>query len=436
MSITPPVSPRKAAAMEEVRRILNTPEFLEIPSPARRVVRFKKLQNERNYPDLSLSLTCSIAGTNLSKVRRRMQNEADGTVPGKKGRHRALTQLERQQLVAHIRELAERGNCPTYEDLIEFTTTQRKRRLGIRGRKPLSKETIRTILKEEGLLRSRAVTSYQEKAMADRATIQQMFININVMMGWFKYPNSLIFNMDESWVTTKDKVSKEYVVHPSDLPPIAHQPTIGQHITLIGCISKSGDALPDVYVVPSKLSGTKKKEDYCLEELKFYSNDSGFINGDILARWVNEILGPYVVSKRRNRNQRALLIVDAHTTRHNPMVINALHRYGIDMIILPAHVTSKYQPLDVVVYGIFKEELLKDVKKNTKGGLYSFLFSARNAWRIATTPRRIKSAWERSKLFTKDWQRVVNTHPLGNVPKEPSTTSNVVYLCFPVNIHR
>lgn len=422
--------------MDEVRRILNTPEFQEIPSPARRVVRYKKLQNERNYPDLSLSLTCSIAGTNLNKVRRRMQSEKDGTLPGKKGRHRTLTQAERRELVDHIRELAEEGKCPTYADLIEFTTEQRKRRLGFRARRPLSKETIRIILKEEGLLRSRAITSYQEKAMASRATIQQMFINISMMMKLFKYPNSLIFNMDESWVTTKDKVSKEYVIHPSDLPPVAHQPTGRQHITLIGCISKSGEALPDVYIVPSKLSGSKKKIDYCLEDMKFYSNETGFINGDILARWIHEVLGPYVTYKRKNQYQRALLIVDAHTTRHNPMVLNALRCYGIDMIILPAHVTSKYQPLDVVIYGIFKEELLKDVKKNPDGGLYTTLFSARNAWRIATTPRRIRSAWMRSKLFTKSWQAVVNTHPIGTTPIEPSTTSNVIYPCFPLTVNR
>ena len=85
-----------------------------------------------------------------------------------------------------------------------------------------------------------------------------------------------------------------------------------------------------------------------------YSNETGFINGDILARWIHEVLGPYVIYKRKNQYQRALLIVDAHTTRHYPMVLNALRCYGIDMIVLPAHVTSKYQPLDVVIYGIFK----------------------------------------------------------------------------------
>lgn len=95
-----------------------------------------------------------------------------------------------------------------------------------------------------------------------------------------------------------------------------------------------------------------------------------------------------------------------------------------------------YQPLDVVIYGIFKEELLKDVKKNPDGGLYTTLFSARNAWRIATTPRRIRSAWMRSKLFTKSWQAVVNTHPIGTTPIEPSTTSNVIYPCFPLTVNR
>ena len=88
------------------------------------------------------------------------------------------------------------------------------------------------------------------------------------------------------------------MIHPSDLPPVAHQPTVGQHITLIGCISKSGEALPDVYIVPSKLSGSKKKIDYCLKDMKFYSNETGFINGDILARWIHEVLEPYVTYKR------------------------------------------------------------------------------------------------------------------------------------------
>ena len=51
-----PVSPRKAAKIEEARSILHIPEYQEIPIPARRVIRYREVANQRGYPDLGINM--------------------------------------------------------------------------------------------------------------------------------------------------------------------------------------------------------------------------------------------------------------------------------------------------------------------------------------------------------------------------------------------
>ena len=293
------------------------------------------------------------------------------------------------------------------------------------------------MLNEVGLAISKQMTADEAKAISDQATIRQMYIIIHGLVDAHQYPNYLIFNMDESWVSTEDKTSKQFVVHSKSLPPVNYQPKVGSHITLIGCIAKSGDAVEESFVIPKELEIDTKVEYNCLERVKLYVNGSGFINGEIFAKWIDEVLGPHVNRIRQYPGQRAFLIVDAHVSRSNLMAIQALRRNRIDMVILPAHVTSKYQPLDVVVYSKFKDSLRADVSKNKDAGVYSFLFSARNAFRVATTPRAIRSAWERSRLFTDNPEAVISEHPVNEAPKRTRGKNNIVFLCDPLEpVHR
>jgi hypothetical protein len=50
------VSPRKAAKIEEARSILHIPEYQEVPSPARRVIRYREVANQHGYPDLGINM--------------------------------------------------------------------------------------------------------------------------------------------------------------------------------------------------------------------------------------------------------------------------------------------------------------------------------------------------------------------------------------------
>ena len=104
-----------------------------------------------------------------------------------------------------------------------------------------------------GFCRSKPLTTYEAKAKSDRETMTKMFNNIHTLCQHGQYPDALIFNMDETWVSTEKKQPRGYVVHTADTPPISFQPTEGKHVTLIACISKNAVDGPPVYILPTFL---------------------------------------------------------------------------------------------------------------------------------------------------------------------------------------
>ena len=116
---------------------------------------------------------------------------------------------------------------------------------------------------------------------------------------------------------------------------------------------------------------------------------------------------PYVNEKRTTPDQHALLICDAHVSRINEEALQTLKRNNIDMIILPAHSTSKYQPLDVGIYSSYKDNFRRYYRG--KGGLYNLLFSSINAFQCSFIPTKIQDAWEASHILDENINEYLNT---------------------------
>ena len=77
------------------------------------------------------------------------------------------------------------------------------------------------------------------------------------------------------------------------------------------------------------------------------------------------------------------------------------------MIILPAHSTSKYQPLDVGIYSSYKDNFRRYYRG--KGGLYNLLFSSINAFQCSFIPTKIQDAWEASHILDENINEYLNT---------------------------
>ena len=97
----------------------------------------------------------------------------------------------------------------------------------------------------------------------------------------------------------------------------------------------------------------------------------------------------------------------------------ALKENLIDMVVLPAHVTSKFQPLDVGVYSSYKNKYRELVKK-VKGGVYGSLYASVSAFHVATMPMNIFNAWEKSKLFSANYKDVIESY----LPRAPGVKEN------------
>ena len=66
----------------------------------------------------------------------------------------------------------------------------------------LSTKTIKRWLEMHGFTLSKPLTDYEAKAKSDRETMAKMYENLHTLFQHGQYPDSLIFNMDETWVST------------------------------------------------------------------------------------------------------------------------------------------------------------------------------------------------------------------------------------------
>ena len=72
-----------------------------------------------------------------------------------------------------------------------------------------------------------------------------------------KYPNSMIFNMDEYWISTENKQYHRNVIHTNETDSIYKQTADGKHVTLIDCISADDEFVEPSYIIPYPLLNKK-----------------------------------------------------------------------------------------------------------------------------------------------------------------------------------
>ena len=97
--------------------------------------------------------------------------------------------------------------------------------------------------------------------------------------------------------------------------------------------------------------------------------------------------------------------MNAHSSRMNEEALTFLRSNNIDMLILPAHSTSIFQPLDRGLYVPYKKSFRELYKE---GGLYSLLYTSRTSFQKTITPMNITKAWRESRLLETNIEGIVN----------------------------
>ena len=409
-------SSEKQELIREVSQILETQPYASISSPTERAVIYTMdQQKDSSLPFISGRQLIELTKCHRNKYYQKLARMAKGLPYDDIIKDRFIHDEEAEEIKRMLIEAAKNGACKTLKEAIKMVSdVVGNRRIDVQFGKTMSESAMRRWLIKNGFLMSKPLTSYQVKSTIDHDVAAQFFTNIQSLVNRENYPLDLIFNMDECWVCTEKKQIRGTVIHIPEIDPISYQAEDGSHVTLIGCIAASGRYVEPCYIIPSELRNRKMREEYLLDDIQAYVNRSGYMTGIIFSMWITDVLIPHINKRRANIEQHALLICDAHVSRVNEDALEILRRHNIDFIILPAHSTSKLQPLDVGIYASYKQKFRTFYKG--KGGLYKLLYASKNAFQCSFFADNIRGAWKQSRILDKDVSDYLST--LSSVPEQ------------------
>jgi hypothetical protein len=190
--------------------------------------------------------------------------------------------------------------------------------------------------------------------------INEYFDVLEELMAKNEYPPSMIANFDETMIDSsksrpKVVTSKEckiaYSAENDALPHI----TLGVTIFADGSHAKTLVIYPNVYL-PAEVDESSLAQE---KNLLYAGQEKGWINSQIFEEYCRKVIINEFASRAEHfpPNQRGLLLLDGHSSRANPDLLELLKSKGVDVLTFVSHSSHVLQPLDVLVFGEFKKQL-------------------------------------------------------------------------------
>ena len=248
-----------------------------------------------------------------------------------------------------------------------------------------------------------------------------------------RFPPGAIFNMDECGfeLSEQRKIRR--------IGPVDHArngqalPPSNEHITSVACIGISSAPVPPLIIYQGKdvldiwVRGESPTRQTAI------TTDSGWINSWVIIRWLEDVFDP-ATCDRVERGQQRLLFMDGHETHVKVAFLEACWSRGIVVVILPANLSGRFQPLDVNFFNTLKLHYHRHLTDYQMGS--SLIPAAKGmfwswhgkAWADTATLRQIKSAWAKSGLWPLDQGQMgaieyalPSTPPPHEPPQGPAT---------------
>ena len=131
--------------------------------------------------------------------------------------------------------------------------------------------------------------------------------------------------------------------------------------------------------------------------------DSGYSNGFTTKQWLTECFDPY--TRNRAGTSRRLLFLDGLDSHAQVGFLEACWERNIVCLILPAHLSGVFQPLDVNFFNPLKlayHKQIDDYQLESDASRVTKAFFCRwfqRAWASTANSRTILSAWAKSGLW-------------------------------------
>ena len=230
------------------------------------------------------------------------------------------------------------------------------------------------------------------------------FTQVKEVYATGRHPPRAIFNMDECGFDLSEERKRRRigpVGHPRNgqaLPP-SHD-----HITSVACIGISSAPVPPLIIYQGKELQDIWVRGSCPTRQTAITTESGWIDSWVMLRWLEDVFDP-ATKDRVDRGQQRLLFMDGHETHVKVAFLEACWSREIVVVILPANLSGRFQPLDVNFFNTLKLHYHRHLTDYQMGS--SLISAAKGmfwtwhgmAWRDTATVRQIQSAWRKSGLW-------------------------------------
>ena len=263
-----------------------------------------------------------------------------------------FTQYEEAKIVEHIKTMASFGYGYTVQECVDLASDFATQ-LGKRSKdKPLSTKWMKGLRgrwPEIKKFTPRALEHVRAK-MSKESVVAEYFENLQACIEKYDLTDKphLIFNVDEKGISINHKPPN--VIASVDICPQSVTSGKGKTVTILGCGSASGVAIPPFFVFPGKrmnsdlLHGSTPGAAATLSE-------TGWSNSEVFRTYLETHFLKFIPGRS---GEKVLLILDGHRSHVSVGLVDWAKTHDIILFILPAHTSHILQPLDVACYGPFQ----------------------------------------------------------------------------------
>lgn len=248
-------------------------------------------------------------------------------------------------------------------------------------------------------IRTPEPTSLQRATNFNKVNVSLFFDKLAYVRDKYGFTASQIWNLDETGVTTVQKVSKVIAVKGTKQVGGITSSERGVLVTLCAAVSAIGNSIPPMFLFPRK-----KFQDHFIRDGPPGSIGAANGSGWMTAEEFYTFMEHFVAHVKPSKNSPILLLLDNHESHLAIKTINYAKENWVVMLSFPPHCSHRLQPLDRSVYGPFKKYLSSaqdSWMRNNPGKsmtIYDVPSLVRDALPLAATPVNIMKGFKVSGI--------------------------------------